>query len=774
MSTTDDNTVNTEHDVINNNTLSIVQTEQHGDTNDNKDVSMTTDDNNNTTHDNSNIELQQQFNDNTTLPPPPTTEQQNDEHSDIQQNNIQSTANVTTTLSPSINIPQSFHLSPALNNQLHDIDQHHHSIQPYQLEQSVVDNLTTEQQNKLQQLNNILQYNKEYQDYIHNLLDQITIQLNEIHEKRRLFQLISNKLMNRYAITKQQATRDNVYNGLWFVDNNNNKPDDNIETIRKYKYIHRDKHTIESVKWTDHEKQLLKQGVIDQCRNEYIRQEVNQNIHNNNNINTSILISNIEQQAHTLNEHALLQYTDVIDWDIISNKYVQTHTSHDCRVEWLFVDDPRINQHEFNVDENNNLNTIAQYHCEHDWISIAKELNTNRTPLQCLQQYQQHNHPLIGTNKWSQQDEKQLILLVQQYGEHDWYYLTQQLLGRSPVHVKKRWIRSVSPNIINGAWHREEDIRLKLAIKAYGSDSNLWVSVSRHVPGRTDVKCRERWMNVLRPEVVKRKWTKHEDDKLLSLVQQYGINNNWPIISQHLVNRKPDQCFLRWCHIGDKKLVRQHIDYIQSIGIQLPLSVKRGPYKKTIIKKQIQQQQALLQAQQEQLQRADDTESDDERQNERQTQRKKRRYKKRQKKNKQDNVNDNINENQDSNQQNDQHNQHDNNQQQHQRQSSPQTDHMSSLPVLPSLANNNNNIDNNIHQPISMFPTFGLLNQQNNNNNQQVPPPPPPVFYTLQPPSQQQNNSHQQQQHINNDNNINNELTESPTLPPLSLHHSAE
>jgi len=46
---------------------------------------------------------------------------------------------------------------------------------------------------------------------------------------------------------------------------------------------------------------------------------------------------------------------------------------------------------------------------------------------------------------------------------------------------------------------------LKDAVKLYGAGN--WVKIQSYVLGRTDVKCRERWVNVLDPAVKKDPWT---------------------------------------------------------------------------------------------------------------------------------------------------------------------------------------------------------------------------------------------------------------------------
>lgn len=63
---------------------------------------------------------------------------------------------------------------------------------------------------------------------------------------------------------------------------------------------------------------------------------------------------------------------------------------------------------------------------------------------------------------------------------------------------------------------------LVLAVTAYGPpkpDITLpWVEIREHVPGRTDVQCRERWMNILNPELNSGPWSEEARSLALSHV----------------------------------------------------------------------------------------------------------------------------------------------------------------------------------------------------------------------------------------------------------------
>ncbi|CAB5381325.1 unnamed protein product [Rhizophagus irregularis] len=70
----------------------------------------------------------------------------------------------------------------------------------------------------------------------------------------------------------------------------------------------------------------------------------------------------------------------------------------------------------------------------------------------------------------------------------------------------------MNPAIRRGRWKSEEDEALKNAVNMYGVGN--WVKIQKFVLGRTDVQCRERWMNVLSPSVKKDPWTEEEDKEL--------------------------------------------------------------------------------------------------------------------------------------------------------------------------------------------------------------------------------------------------------------------
>ena len=57
-----------------------------------------------------------------------------------------------------------------------------------------------------------------------------------------------------------------------------------------------------------------------------------------------------------------------------------------------------------------------------------------------------------------------------------------------------------------------------------------WVIIARYLPDRLGRQCRERWHNVIDPNIVRREWTRAEDEFILE--QFKIIGSKWSQISK--------------------------------------------------------------------------------------------------------------------------------------------------------------------------------------------------------------------------------------------------
>jgi len=105
---------------------------------------------------------------------------------------------------------------------------------------------------------------------------------------------------------------------------------------------------------------------------------------------------------------------------------------------------------------------------------------------------------------WTAEQDEQLRRAVAMYGESNWQQVAAAMPGRTGQQCLHRWQKSINPKIRRARWTPEEDKLLMDAVKLYG---HAWSRVQHHVPNRTDVQCRERWMNILNPELQRTSWT---------------------------------------------------------------------------------------------------------------------------------------------------------------------------------------------------------------------------------------------------------------------------
>lgn len=103
---------------------------------------------------------------------------------------------------------------------------------------------------------------------------------------------------------------------------------------------------------------------------------------------------------------------------------------------------------------------------------------------------------------------------------------------------------------LRNAWKPNEDKVLKMLVKKLGA--SRWSSLAKEfnsiihdsAPVRKGKQLRERWINQLDPRLIRKNWTKEEDNILIKLQSKLG--NKWSEISKLLHGRTENQIKNRW------------------------------------------------------------------------------------------------------------------------------------------------------------------------------------------------------------------------------------
>jgi hypothetical protein len=109
------------------------------------------------------------------------------------------------------------------------------------------------------------------------------------------------------------------------------------------------------------------------------------------------------------------------------------------------------------------------------------------------------------------------------------------------VQCSQRWEKVLRPDLIKGKWTEEEDQKLIISVQ---EGFERWGDIAAKLPGRTSKQCRERWSNYLDPALSKTPFTSAEDEQLCNLQRQMG--NRWSTIARQMPGRTENTVKLRF------------------------------------------------------------------------------------------------------------------------------------------------------------------------------------------------------------------------------------
>lgn len=396
--------------------------------------------------------------------------------------------------------------------------------------------------NKLMQIEKNMEENKELRNRVKCLVD------FQNACKRRLRQLLAQDTDSTVKLISCSKTR--------FSSNKSKEPADikvtyrcsgppENEDVAKYKMVQKSFPTIvDSKRWSKKERENLGNGLKQQVQEVLVLQAMELLSSQENMEDTSLLdeqISSISQTEVTAEN--IRSFLPHVDWERVASTYVAAHSGADCESRWLNNEDPLINCSPWTKDEEKKLLLIVQNNGLHNWVQISNLLGTNRTPSQCLSRYQRSLNAHIMKKDWTEEEDEQLRAVVETFGENDWQIIAANMEGRTGAQCLNRWCKSILPDRKKvGRWTVEEDKLLKVAVVVYGP--RMWKKIAAFVPGRTEVQCRERWCNVLDPSIKLEGWTQEEDAKLETAVSIYGYC--WSKVAIFVPPRTDNQCRRRW------------------------------------------------------------------------------------------------------------------------------------------------------------------------------------------------------------------------------------
>ncbi|KAI3780237.1 hypothetical protein L2E82_10208 [Cichorium intybus] len=290
--------------------------------------------------------------------------------------------------------------------------------------------------------------------------------------------------------------------------------------------------------WSNEEKENLLKGIKQQ-----FQEMLMQNLFSTEDTNYNLDIMIVKIRDHEISPEEMRSFLPKVNWEQLASMYLTNRTGPECQSRWMNLEDPLINHESWSLSEDKKLLYTVQNRGLSNWIEIAESLGTNRTPFQCLSRFQRSLNASIIKNEWTPPEDEELRTAVAEYGDTNWQLVASTLEGRTGTQCSNRWNKSLNPMRKRiGKWAPDEDKRLKIAVKLFGGKN--WNKIARFVPGRTQVQCRERWVNCLDPALNMNEWTPQEDLQLKYAIEEHGYC--WSKVAACVPPRTDNQCRRRW------------------------------------------------------------------------------------------------------------------------------------------------------------------------------------------------------------------------------------
>ena len=127
-------------------------------------------------------------------------------------------------------------------------------------------------------------------------------------------------------------------------------------------------------------------------------------------------------------------------------------------------------------------------------------------------------------SKFTPEEDEKLKLLIKQYGENDWNTISSKMEKRNPRQCKDRWVNYLSPNLNFSPWTEEDDKKLIELHNQYGSK---WTKLASFFQSRTSINIKNRWLVLHRHQKkeIKKGLKKYDNSNNLVSIPEKIVKN---------------------------------------------------------------------------------------------------------------------------------------------------------------------------------------------------------------------------------------------------------
>lgn len=109
-----------------------------------------------------------------------------------------------------------------------------------------------------------------------------------------------------------------------------------------------------------------------------------------------------------------------------------------------------------------------------------------------------NNRKDVKKQKFTPEDDKKLLALVEKYGLFDWESIANEMDNRTQRQCRDRWNYYLNPDVRNNNWSEKEE---KLLLKKYAKYGPKWSLISKFFDNRTDINIKNHYIVMQRRAV---------------------------------------------------------------------------------------------------------------------------------------------------------------------------------------------------------------------------------------------------------------------------------
>ncbi|GMH42904.1 hypothetical protein BSKO_10826 [Bryopsis sp. KO-2023] len=204
-------------------------------------------------------------------------------------------------------------------------------------------------------------------------------------------------------------------------------------------------------------------------------------------------------------------------WQHVAKTYVDRRSGFECLLQWNCFTRPDKITSKFSKREMMKIRLMSNELCGRNWVKIAKELKTGRSPAECFRAHMQSL--ALPAVVWNRDEDEKLAALVEQHGTEQWDAIGFEL-GRTSRACQCRFKDVLM--LKNGTvtlkktknWDFEDDLNLLKAVRKYGK---RWREIACITETRTPVAVKNRYICHIDPTADLTPFSPEEKQQILEL-----------------------------------------------------------------------------------------------------------------------------------------------------------------------------------------------------------------------------------------------------------------